>query len=90
MHVTPQLMTAGLLVTVPVPSPDGVMVSCWAGTNVAVTLRWALIVTEQVRVVPHALPSPLQPEKSELASGVAVNVTVELSRKGRCTYRSCS
>src|SRR4029453_4897187 len=64
LHVFPQLMPAGLLVTVPVPPPAFVTVRV-EGTalNVAVTDLFALIVTTHVPVPLHPLPLPLQQTK---------------------------
>src|SRR5882724_5991776 len=72
-HVAPQVMPAGLLVTVPAPAPALLTVSvkvCRA--NVAVTEAAALSVTVQGPVPEQ--PPPLQPVKVELASGVALKV----------------
>jgi hypothetical protein len=72
-HVVPQLMPAGVLVTVPDPTPAGLTVSakdCRA--KVAVTELAAFIVTVHVPVPVHA---PLQPVKVAPAAGVAVSVT---------------
>jgi hypothetical protein len=72
-HEAPQLMPAGLLVTVPLPAPALVTVSAKVGrANVAVTARAALIVTEQL---PVPVQAPLQPVKVEPAVGAAVRVT---------------
>jgi hypothetical protein len=73
-HVAPQEMPAGLLVTVPEPAPDLLTVSVKVcSANVAVTVVAALSVTVQVPVPEQ--PPPLQPEKVEPATGVAVKVT---------------
>jgi hypothetical protein len=73
-HVDPQLIPAGLEVTVPLPEPDNVTVS-WSpvAVNVAVTDCAALIVTEHVPVPEQ--PPPDHPVKVEPATGDAVNVT---------------
>ena len=69
-HVAPQLMPAGVLVTVPVPSPDLLTVSEKVGSaKVAVTVVAALSVTAQVPVPEQ--PPPLQPAKVEPAAGAA-------------------
>lgn len=77
VHVVPQLIPAGLLVTVPLPLPARVTVKvgCVGGggvaANVAVTVELAVSLT--VHVVPeHAPPHPVKLEP-ELA--VAVSVT---------------
>ena len=82
LHVLPQLMPAGLLVTVPVPPPALVTVRV-AGTalNVAVTDLLALITTTHVPVPLH--PLPLQPPKVDPGAGAAVNVTVVPDEKGK-------
>jgi len=74
-HVAPQVMPAGLLVTVPAPAPDLLTVNVKVGiANVAVTVVPAFRVTVQVPVPEQ--PPPLQPEKVEPAAGVAVKITV--------------
>jgi hypothetical protein len=73
LQVTPQLMPAGLLVTVPLPVPIFVRVRV-LGTervNVAVQLRVADIVT--LPSVQSA--SPVQPANVDPATGVAVRAT---------------
>lgn len=72
-HVLPQLMPAGLLVTVPVPVPARVTVKGNTAVKVAVTDSAALIFTEQV---PVPLQAPLQPAKIEFAAALAVSITV--------------
>jgi len=74
MHVAPQEMPAGLLVTVPIPEPVlfTVSVKAWRA-KVAVTVVAAVSVTVQVAVPEQ--PPPLQPEKVEPAAGAAVKVT---------------
>src|SRR5262245_38468436 len=75
VHVVPQLMPAGEVVTVPMPAPGFDTVSgkdiC---TNVAVTVAAAFIVTVQVPAPVH--PPPLQPLKVEPAAAAAVRVTI--------------
>ena len=80
VQVVPQLMPAGLLVTVPAPVPDLVMANA-IGTalKVAVTLFAAFMVTVQVLAVP--LQAPDQPEKAEPALGAAVRVTLAFRLK---------
>ena len=74
MHVAPQEMPAGLLVTVPIPEPVLFTVSVKAcSAKVAVTVVAAFSVTVQVPVPEQ--PPPLQPEKVEPATGAAVKVT---------------
>jgi hypothetical protein len=72
-QVAPQLMPAGLLVTVPEPVPFFVTDSVTGvAVNVAVTDVAALTVTAQVPVPEQA---PLQPAKVEPEAGAAVRVT---------------
>ena len=72
-QVAPQLMPAGLLVTVPVPVPFFVTVKfTGVAVKVAVTEVAAFTVTAHVPVPEHA---PLQPAKVEPAAGAAVRVT---------------
>ena len=73
LHVVPQLIPEGLLVTVPVPVPASCTVSGEVGTlNVAVTEVAAVRVTAQVLV---PLQAPDQPAKVEPVLGAAVSVT---------------
>src|SRR5437667_5568961 len=72
-QVAPQLIPAGLLVTVPVPVPAGVTVNTKVGAKVAVTVVAAESVIMHEPVPEH--PPPLQPVKVEPAAGVAVSVT---------------
>jgi hypothetical protein len=73
-HVAPQLIPAGLLVTVPVPVPARLTVSAnVCGVNVAVTAVAAVRVTTQLPV--PLQPPPLQPVNADPALGVAVSVT---------------
>ena len=80
-QAAPQLMPAGLLVTVPLPVPvlptDKM---CCTSVKLAVADRAALIVTTHVPVPLHA---PLHPAKVDPAAAVAVSVTAVLSRVGR-------
>jgi hypothetical protein len=72
-HVAPQLIPAGLEVTVPLPVPALLTDSVNVCTlKVAVTDVAAFIVTEQVPVPEQA---PLQPAKVEPPAGAAVSVT---------------
>jgi hypothetical protein len=75
-QVVPQLMPAGLLVTVPEPLPDNCTAS-WndvavARAKLAVTLVFAVSVSAQVEVPLHA---PDQPVNVDPVAGVAVSVT---------------
>ena len=77
MQSAPQLMPAGVLVTVPLPVPVLVTVSLYVPigfkVKLAVTDFAALMFTQQlVPVPPHA---PLHPLKEESAAGVAVSLT---------------
>ena len=76
LQVAPQLMPAGLEVTVPVPVPLLVTISASGfSVKVAVTVVAAFTITVHVPVPEQ--PPPLQPGvKSELASGAAVKVTL--------------
>ena len=74
-HVDPQLIPAGLLVTVPDPVPFFATVNARVtGTvlNVAVTDRVWLIATTHA---PVPLQAPLQPANVEPEAGVGVRVT---------------
>jgi len=75
VHVAPQSIPFGLLLTLPDPAPVFCIVRndmLTDGLNVAVTDRFTSITTEQS--VP--LQSPLQPAKVEPTPGVAVKTTV--------------
>jgi hypothetical protein len=75
LHVVPQLMPAGLLVTEPVPVPARVTLRTGAAPrrlNVAVTEVLLFSVTAQT-VIPLQVPD--QPAKIEPTAGVAVKVT---------------
>src|SRR5947209_1703289 len=73
-QVAPQVMPAGLLVTVPAPVPAlGTVSVKVCRVNVAVTVVAALKVTVQAPVPEQ--PPPLQPPKVEPAAGAAVSVT---------------
>jgi hypothetical protein len=75
-HVCPQLMPAGLLVTVPVPVPTSCTVSCTCGVadvlKVAVTEAASERVTVQAAVPLHA---PDHPVNVDSDAGAAVSVT---------------
>lgn len=72
LQVEPQLIPAGLLVTVPVPIPFLVTVSCVEMSNSATTEAASLSVRVHAPVPVHA---PDQPKKMFPALGVAVSVT---------------
>ena len=76
LQAAPQLMPAGLLVTVPLPVPTFVIVRVFVGVasrvNVAVHVRFADIVT--VPSVQSA--SPLQAVKDDPDTGVGVRTTI--------------
>src|SRR5947209_4778176 len=76
-QVAPQVMPAGLLVTVPAPVPAletvSVKVGVEAAVKVAVTVVAAETVTTHDPVPEH--PPPFQPLKVEPAAGAAVSVT---------------
>jgi hypothetical protein len=73
-HVDPQLIPAGFDVTVPVPTPDFVIVRVYGILNVAVTFLLEFIVIVIIVLVPVA--SPDHPPNVEDELGVAVNVTL--------------
>jgi hypothetical protein len=76
LHVVPQLMPAGVLVTVPPPVPARATLSVGAAAavlKVAVTAVLAVRAREQVEVPEQA---PDQPAKVEPVPGVAVRVTL--------------
>jgi len=73
LQTVPQLIPAGLLLTVPVPLPASVTVNVGdRAVNVAVTERLLAMVTLHVAVPLHA---PLHPPKTEPPAGAAVRVT---------------
>jgi hypothetical protein len=83
-QVAPQLTCepwVGVLaeVTAPAPFPARTTVSAWSGTKVAVAVRAALIVTEQVSEVP--LQALDHDQNAEPADGAAVSVTTVPSAK---------
>lgn len=75
LHVAPQSMPDGLLVTAPLPDPAMLMVSMWVGIasrlKVAVQLRSADIVT----LPSMQSASPVQPAKVDPGIAVGVSVT---------------
>jgi hypothetical protein len=78
-HLLPQVMPAGLLLTVPLPVPFFVTLSVkfcadpLLGLKVAVTVMLELSVTVQLPVPEH--PPPLQPENTERSLATAVRLT---------------
>ena len=72
-HAVPQLIPAGLLVTVPDPSPPFETVSVRSSSNVAVTFRACDIVTSHV--VPVGAGQLVHPVNDEPALAWAANVT---------------
>ncbi len=76
LQVAPQSIPAGLLVTVPSPTPAllTVRVNVLGAAKLAVTVWSAFITTAQVPV--PLQPAPLQPVNVEPAAGAAVRVTV--------------
>src|SRR5881392_880412 len=72
-QVAPQVMPAGLLVTLPAPAPALETVSVKVGVKVAVTVVAAETVTTHDPVPEQ--PPPLQPVKVEPTAGAAVSVT---------------
>ncbi len=75
--MAPQLIPAGLEVTVPLPTPALLTVSVKrCRVKLAVTGLAALMVT--VQVAPETVSHPLQPEKVDPKAGVAVRVTTVL------------
>src|SRR6266487_4542385 len=74
----PQLIPAGELLTVPLPFPSLVTVSVLMDWKVALTERFALMLTVHV---PVPVQAPDQPEKTEPAAGVAFRLT-----EVPCTY----
>src|SRR5204863_412582 len=74
VHVAPQVIPTGELVTVPLPVPALLTVSAKLGRlKVAVTVVAAESVSTQAPVPEQ--PAPLQPVKVELTFGAAVSVT---------------
>jgi hypothetical protein len=73
-QVPPQLIPAGVLVTVPLPDPILFTVRMAdRRSNVAVTVLAAVMATVQV-LVPEQ-PPPLQPENIDPVAGIAVRIT---------------
>jgi len=73
LQSAPQLIPAGLEVTVPLPSPPLLTVRVKRSLNVAVTVRADDIVT--VHVGPATVSHPLQPVNVDPEMAVAVSVT---------------
>jgi hypothetical protein len=86
LHVLPQVIPAGLEVTVPLPVPALVIVrgNCRSVKAALTLLVWS-ICTVHVPVPLH--PSPLQPVKLEPVSVLAVNVTLVPWSKGAVIAR---
>jgi len=77
LHVAPQLIPAGALVTVPAPVPAKVTVTGYVvRAKVAVTACACVMLTEHVPVPEHA---PLQPVNVDPAAGLSVSTTVPLN-----------
>jgi hypothetical protein len=75
LHVVPQLIPAGELVTVPVPSPSLPTVNEYEFVkNTALRVFAASMVTTHIGLEP--LHAPLQPTNVVVLSAVAVNMTV--------------
>jgi hypothetical protein len=72
LHVCPQLMPDGLLLTLPLPVPVMVTASVGKSLKVAVTEIFFVNVTVQALTPLH---TPDHPAKKELAAGDAVSVT---------------
>jgi hypothetical protein len=71
----PQLMAAGMLLTVPCPAPDTATErALLASANVTVTI--GVFETLMVHFEPETESQPFQPTKFEFAAGTAVKVTV--------------
>ncbi len=77
MQSPPQLMPAGVDVTVPAPVPFllTVTVICWGDITLKVAVTVALADTTQAPA--PAQPPPFQPVKTEPASDVAVKVILD-------------
>src|SRR5437867_4229285 len=73
LHVAPQIILAGLLVTVPPPLPAFVTVRVYNCVKLAFTACAALMVTTQLPVPLH--PAPLHPLNTDPLAGTAVSVT---------------
>jgi hypothetical protein len=75
LQSTPQLIPAGLLVTVPVPVPALTTLRVYEfKLNMAVTVVAAVIVTVQPPVPEQ--PPPVHPANVELTAGEAVRLTI--------------
>ncbi len=72
LHVCPQLMPDGLLLTLPVPVPLRVTASTGESLNVAIT---EVSLVNVILQTPTPLHAPNHPAKKELAAGDAVSVT---------------
>jgi hypothetical protein len=75
-HVVPQLIPAGLLVTVPVPVPAGVTVSVYVGIKLNVAVQPMLpVIVKLTSGLVVLQPVPDQPTKTEPVAGAALNFT---------------
>jgi hypothetical protein len=72
LHVVPQLIPVGLLVTLPWPVPLKLTVKTGDALNLAITEVFCVSVILQA---PVPLQAPDHPAKYEFAAGVAVSVT---------------
>jgi hypothetical protein len=76
LQAEPQLIPAGLDVTVPVPDPASVTASTWPDSAKLTATDWAAVMeTVQVLPVPEQ-PPPDQEATYDPVAGVAVSVTV--------------
>jgi hypothetical protein len=86
LHVPPQLMPAGELVTAPVPVPLGETLSMNCGGGGAVPeLKFAVATTAELIVsvqLPVPEQAPLQPIKVDPAFGVAMRVMTVFGSRG--------
>jgi len=75
LQVVPQLIPAGVLVTVPVPLPPRLTLNTGSVPKFAITCWLAVSVTVQVLLTALALQAPPHPMKYEFATAVSVSVT---------------
>ena len=76
-QVVPQLIPAGVLVTVPTPVPGRVTVNIGDALCTKEAETDVLLFTVTLQVTARPLQAPPQPAKRELAAGTAVRVTCE-------------